>query len=442
MKMNKLTLALIAGGLISLASAAQAQTIIYLTGSTAARQQVFNALTTAGQVFTAAPTAKYPSTETGSDNIFAVEGNVSGLGDTIYNCSFTGSEAGIAAVAGQPLTQVLPNDPNGTPGVTAYNLPGTPLPSFLTGSTIAAMSGVTATHAPDLSMADTSQTVSRTPATLYPLHPFGIVGVVTFTFCKGYDSAPDAANARLTNVPVNAIYNNLIQGDNLNACNYTGNTNDIADGVAVIGRNFGSGTRANTLLSGALYPIRQTVVQYAFGTGATLYPNATPGTLTFAGSYLAGQSLYNVGNDGFDGGSSVAKTLEVDWTGSGLIGVGYLGVGDAKNAVTGHDATGHTATYLSFNGVYESDAAIITGAYPFWGTEWLYGQVTPSAAALSAGAALKTGIAANVASIAPQPAGNDIRNNNSSTIIATGLMQVTRSHADSGFPVQCAAGAF
>ena len=56
MKTNKFTLALAAMGLISLASAAQAQTIIYLTGSTAARQYVYNALTTPGQVFTAAPT--------------------------------------------------------------------------------------------------------------------------------------------------------------------------------------------------------------------------------------------------------------------------------------------------------------------------------------------------------------------------------------------------
>ena len=34
-------------------------------------------------------------------------------------------------------------------------------------------------------MADTSQAVSRTPASLYPLHPFGIVGVIPFTFVKG-----------------------------------------------------------------------------------------------------------------------------------------------------------------------------------------------------------------------------------------------------------------
>ncbi len=443
MKMNKITLALIAGGLVSLASAAQSQTIIYLTGSTAARQQVFNALTTAGQVFTGASTGKYPAAETGSDNIFAVEGNVAGLGDTIYNCSFTGSEAGIAAVAGQPLTQSLPNDPNGSG---PYALPGTPQPSYLTGATLAAMTGATAVGTySDLSMADTSQAVSRTPVTVANLHPFGIVGVVTFTFMKGYDSAPDAASSRLVNVPVNAIYQNLIQGDNLNACNYTGNAADVLDGVAVVGRNFGSGTRANTFLSGALFPIRGTVSQYAFGTGAQLYPVGTPGTLTFSGSYAKGQNLFAVGNDGFDSGKGVRQDMQTDWdsTANGIIGVGYLGVSDAKSAATAADAgNGQTATYLSYNGVYESDAATITGGYPFWGTEWLYGQVSPSSAALAAGGALQAGIAANVASIAPQPAGHDIRNNDSSTIIATSLMQVTRSHADSGFPVQCAPGAF
>ena len=135
---------------------------------------------------------------------------------------------------------------------------------------------------------------------------------------KGYDSNPDAANGRLTNVPVNAAYNNLIQGDNFNANNYTGNANDFADGVAMIGRNFGSGTRANELLIAAVYPIRGTIVQYAFGTGASLYPSTAPGTLTFgttsagvalAAPYAAGQNLYNIGNDGFDSGKGCAPNL-------------------------------------------------------------------------------------------------------------------------------------
>jgi len=451
MKINKLTSALVTLGIISLASAAQAQTIIYLTGSTAARQQVFNALTTGNQVFTAGFTGKYPAAETGSDNTFAVEGNVAGVGDTIYNCNFTGSEAGIAAVAGQTLSQTLPNDLNGVPGTTAWPLPGAPA-SYLTGATLGAMTGATAQHASDLAMADTSQAVSRTSPTAYPLHSFGIVGVIPFTFVKAYDSAPDAANGRLTNVPVNAVYNNLIQGASFNANNYTGNAADVSDGVAIVGRNFGSGTRANFLLNGALFPIRGNVTQFAFGTGNTLYPTTAPGVLTFgttaagvslgAAAYNAGQNLYSVANDGFDGGSSVAKTLEVDWNGQGVIGIGYLGLGDAKNAVTAHDIAGHNATYLTYDGVYESDAAVISGSYPYWGTENLYGQITPSAAALSAGAALQSGIVANVATLGAQAAGNDVRNGDSRTILPTSVMQVTRSHADSGFPVQCAAGAF
>ena len=120
----------------------------------------------------------------------------------------------------------------------AYALPGTPQPAYLTGATLGAITGATAAHASDLSMADTSQAVSRTPAALYPLHPFGIVGVIPFTYVKGYDSAPDAASGRLTNVPVNAAYNNLIIGDAYNASNYTGNTADASDGVVMVGRNF------------------------------------------------------------------------------------------------------------------------------------------------------------------------------------------------------------
>src|SRR5215472_10065377 len=106
MKINKqLTAVLAALGVVSLASAVQAANyIVYLTGSTAARQQVFNAMTTAGQVFAGGSTLVVPAAETGSDNQFVVRGVIGS--DTIdFDCSFTGSEAGIAAVANSDLTQ-------------------------------------------------------------------------------------------------------------------------------------------------------------------------------------------------------------------------------------------------------------------------------------------------------------------------------------------------
>ena len=130
MKMNKLTGALAALGLVSLAGVAHANTYIYLTGSTAARAIVYGACTTPGEVFTGATTV-LPAGRGSGDNQIVYEGSVAGIaGTTDIICSFTGSEAGIASVAGQNLTQKVntgsqSNDP--VPGIAA-NTAGISLP--------------------------------------------------------------------------------------------------------------------------------------------------------------------------------------------------------------------------------------------------------------------------------------------------------------------------
>ena len=104
MKINKFTSALIALGVVSLASAAQANTVIYLTGSTAARSLVAAALDTPGAVFTGAVSVLPSGTTTGANQV-VFEGNITGLGTVDIDCSWSGSEAGIANVAGSSITQ-------------------------------------------------------------------------------------------------------------------------------------------------------------------------------------------------------------------------------------------------------------------------------------------------------------------------------------------------
>ena len=142
MKTNKFTLALAAMGLISLASAAQAQTIIYLTGSTAARQYVYNALHHARSgVHRRTNDTISRSGNPAVTTYSPLKAMFPALAIRSTIAPSTGSEAGVAAVAGQPLTQTLPNDPNGTPGTTAWALPGTPQPSYLTGASVGVMTG-------------------------------------------------------------------------------------------------------------------------------------------------------------------------------------------------------------------------------------------------------------------------------------------------------------
>jgi hypothetical protein len=460
MKINKYTSALAAMGIISLAGVAQANTVIYLTGSTAARQIIFNAGTTPGQIFTGAGVVVSPApNNAGTGNLFVLEGNIAGVGTVDLDCSFTGSEAGIAATAGVPLTQALTLDPN--PG-SPFALPGTPLPSFLT----QASSWVSqAAHVPDLSMADTSQAVSQTPISVAHLVDYGFVAVVPFTFMKAYDSTAgaDAFYGRLVNVTSAAINQNLVSGFAYNLSNYTGNNADSTVGAAIIGRNLGSGTRANTLLNGAFYGLNVGVNQYAYGaTYNNLYPAAAPGVLTFgktpananlAAPYAAGQTLQPVGNDGYDSGSSVQKTMNVDMTGQGLVPIGYLGLADAQNAINPGGIlpvpnpvipAANVAVPLAFNGVYESDSAVVNGSYTYWGTEHLLGAVgqAPNSAQGTTASAIVAGIEANIAgfgvaagNILTAPAAQSI-------LIPTSIMLVSRSHQDSGFPFQVTAGGF
>ena len=467
MKINKFTAALVAMGMVSMAGVAYSQSTVYLTGSTAIRSTIFKAMTTSGAIFndgSASSVISPAPNNTSSANQVVFEGHLVSNGDlVIINCSFTGSEAGIASVAGQGLTQTLPLDPNntGTNSAGVYQIPGVgslatflnPASGYATNSTsptaLANISGAPAV--PDLTMADTSQAVSRTPKSSFPLTDYGIVGAVTFTFMKGYEQTPDPAWNDVVNVTSDAV-NLIIQNGNLNqgASILTGVAADSSDGIAIIGRNFGSGTRVNTLLNAAGLIPTTTVDQWTFsGNGTTslslLYPAATPGVLTFPGNVNSGQKMVDIGNDGYDSGKYVGYTLNVDGTGSGYVLLGYLGLSDAKNAAgNGLAPSGHAATYLPFNGVYEGDAAIENGAYPFWGYEHVLGTKNPSIPdAAAAGNSIVSGLVSYISAHDGAVSGNvsNGMNNQSPVIPCTSLggtisggLQVTRNGLDYGYP--------
>jgi hypothetical protein len=443
MNNKKITSALIALGIVSLAGAAQAQnTVIYLTGSTAARAIIYAACTTPGEVFTGSSTVVSANNSSGASQI-VFEGTISGISGTVdIDCDWSGSEAGIAAVAGQNDTTepALGQMVNGG-GSTIYSLPGIP-PTFLTessswttASTLPIAGGVSV---PDLTMADTSQAVSLTPVSTAALHSFGIVGVIPFTFMKGYEKTTDSTWTNVVNVAT-PVLNSFIGTANT-ANFFTGNTNDVNESVVIVGRNKGSGTRVNTLLNAAERAVNNPVDQWAYAS------YATPGVLTFSGSYAAGQTPFECGNDGFDSGGGVQSVMNVDSTGQGAVLVGYLGISDAAHAEadnnTGPGGTGSAtgsgpAAYLTFNGVWESDEAVENGAYTFWGSEHLYGQPSPSGTDTTVGNKLVSGIAANLtltrAGLAPGAVGPTYTAQ--SIVIPTTLMAVGRDNLDNGFPV-------
>jgi len=407
------TTALIALGLISAASAAPIE--IHITGSTAFRGNFFNACNQAGaSVFDSQPTI-LPAGANGSSSLITYVGNIGGV-QYALECSWTGSEAGIANVAGV-ATLNNPGLPNG-PHPTAGTLPGatTTFPDVN-----GVISGSSFTGQGDLTLADTSQAVSLTkPPAQTSLHDYGTVGIVTFTWLKGKNSTGSAASAdpgdaawgRLVNVTQPQMLYAL--GGSVPASLLTGNANDGAIPTFIVGRNAGSGTRVNTLLD-TFYGVQTAVSQLALN---STYAGANGDVLTYkvvsgnqAATYpLVSASLASsnpnatpnalgVGNDGYESGSGVSKCLSCDQTGSEVLILGYAGLGDAKDARDGNNTSNPPqpggAVWLNLDGNPMDDALVVNGTYSFWGHEHLYGRHTPSGNANTVAAKIISGIAAN-----------------------------------------------
>jgi hypothetical protein len=371
------TAALIALGLISQASA---DNVVYLTGSTAFRSTVYNVL--AGtNVFDAAPTYVSRKGSGSSASYMLFHGDINGT-PTYINCVWSGSEAGIASVA----NVTIDNDGNPLPGSPATWLKAD---GSVTGNdTGAPTSGEleASSHGADLAMADTSQAVSLTPKvanTSTDLKDYGTVGIVTFVWVKNLNSSPSAEWSALTNVSIPQL-NSLISAGYQPAAFFTGNAAHTNNNVYLVGRNKGSGTRANTLAD-TLYGTTRSVQQFSIGGGVS---TPTDGTLTLA---------YE-GNNGYESGGGVAGALKVDGSCGqtdpffpgkpGWLAIGYLGIGDAGGTLANN--------WLTLDGTAESDGAIAEGRYSFWGHEHVFGKQNISGFLDTVGGKLHDGIIANL----------------------------------------------
>src|SRR5215471_482245 len=193
---------LLAAGLISSASGATGDGVpVTLTGSTAFRAVTYTACTTPGRVFASAASGapadpvviSTPNNNGANDIVY--EGYIKNADNTYTKydlvCSFTGSEAGIAAAA---QVAVINNPTPAFNGATSP-LPGVP-PKYLTtasGYTVKGDGVTTPPDTTDLALSDTSQAVSLTKKVLNTatdLKDFGVVGIVPFMWMKGKNSAP------------------------------------------------------------------------------------------------------------------------------------------------------------------------------------------------------------------------------------------------------------
>jgi hypothetical protein len=366
MKINKAILLSVLG--LGVCAAAQAGDV-YLTGSTAARSDIYNTLVASGAVFTGVPAVtEYDGSATDphkANEMIFVGTLVGGSGTTTLHCSWSGSDGGIDNVALKGTTSAarLANFANGPyDGVNHGTLKATD----------GGGPGATS-HEVDLAMSDNifnyahaygdpgSEGLAHAPADLTTGTQ---VAVVTFKWIRN--------NGSFTGNNVSSSQIRQALGGACPLAVFTGNPADTTKFVYVSGRTKDSGTRCNALGDsgwGVFKSVNQIEVDPATGNMVDL-----------GGGNFEGDT-------GFTSGGTLAKTLGVSTTattdqnngGSGGFGViAYLGFNDANTALTLSPNPAHELTY---NGVAWSQANIKEGTYTFWGNEYIYTANSVSAEA-------------------------------------------------------------
>jgi hypothetical protein len=351
MKLNKTISALALA--LGVASVAQAQQQIYITGSTAFRAQVYNALHDLGL------SVQYSAT-TGNNN-FNFTGTVNSSvptysGGTYNNlsagqsftviCAFTGSSEGLNSL----INDVSPSYTSPTNSSISY--------SYLNGA--------------DLAFCDVQQASTPYPTGAVnelnsadgAASSFGAgVAIVPFTWAAAAD-----ANGKVGNVTP-YILNDILPLGQLPLSYFDGVASDSGTPVYLTGRTNDSGTRITAELTDGLptasFDPSQPIIQWAVG-----------GVVSSVGTGV----WENVGNNGYSSGGNVAKALSVTGAGDAI---GYVAWSDSASL-------SHGALPITFTGANPTTVSPITtsswtagttawniaglenGQYTFWSYEHLY----------------------------------------------------------------------
>lgn len=381
-------------------SAAHAATTIRITGSTAYRTAVTNAIENimggAGNF-----EAVYRDSDSGvtseinaKASIF--KGNITGANNPVtIKCFWSGSVGGVKTVA-QSLT--LANS-----WIADAELTGTNGVSHKASPTYDA--AVTA----DITMSDTRQSTTKFTS---PALTATRVGVVPFVWIKSNGAPSGLSN--MTGLLARAVLSN----PGVPLAQFTGNSADTTM-VLAVGRDQDSGTRVGAFAESGFGTLTAPIQWKINGTGSVsnveLYPAQT----------ILGDS-YAIGTSGYSGGGNVVAALNLTGsatapvydTSAGAIGdpaallydgayyVGYVGTSDAKS-LTGHSQNVTTGIFtstgalqvLTYNGVQYSYANVKEGLYTFWTYEYIMWRSGLGSDGVTVGNALKNEILNNTASL-------------------------------------------
>ncbi len=338
----------------ALAGASYSQTtVINITGASAFRSAANNSLIA---LLGGAGTTQYAFDTTtgataGASNRAIYRGTVTGIaGEVIVRTSWSGSTAGIAAIAAGTPVQVLRTT--------------TTLSTAGSGFAAAAADFETAPAA--FTFSDVAQAASTT---LSPTLSGTPVGVVPFQFVANQSAHAHAGFTNMTDQLVNALYST----SEVPLHFFTGIEADTTR-VLATGRNNGSGSRA-TVLGETQYGFFRAVQQYQ-NNQATQHNG--PGQIA---------RIDFVGNDGNTSNSFLANLMKglsdsvdlfendaVFESDASVLLVTYLTQSDVLLATADPDGAGpqQGAKALSYNGVFYSEDKVKNGAYTLWGYQWFY----------------------------------------------------------------------
>lgn len=373
---------------VALAGISSAQTVIHISGSTAFRAALNNAIV---DIMNPGYLIAGSSTNYESATQLVVSGTTKvGNYPVVIKTSLQGSAGGVQSLAQQ------------SPQITFSGSSGWLQTSLATTTTIttavAASASNTDPAAPaDICLADSFQASTFAYGSGFTQLKETKVGVVPFFYVMGCsnDTTVQASLSSVTSISAQQI--KLLLSAGLPLSLLTGKDADASVTMYPIGRDEDSGTRIVAFAEPG-FGVFGSPVQYAPGFGGSISNNVTfpisfpasanantiTGIMPYPANTVNGLS-FPVGHSGIKSGGDVAKTIytPVDINARDQFGgkfgiITYLGAGDAQSAIKSPS----TAFVLNYNGVsgqlalsgdpIPSTATNITnGAYTFWSYELL-----------------------------------------------------------------------
>ncbi len=344
--------ALVAGSAVQARPTAVTQTVIRITGSTAFRSAVFNALK--NDYFDSTPTLVPSSANASSSQVTFVgtKSSVFGANQVVVETAYSGSVEGLVNVLGTSSSSPVAQ------------------PTFL--SSGGTNDPVTAA---DLALSDVAQNTtlfsisSYGKAPEYSADPTNYagqgIGIVTFSFVANRNSGNLVSNITSDQFQELASNGSLSQGY------FTGDNTDSTP-VYLTGRYPFSGTRLTVGIVTGLGANSGQVLYSASGSNAlTGNDVAQPGS-------NVGTTWDGTGDNGggYVSGGSVARVLNNSSQANVIIG--YLGLGDVRNAKSTDNSVVQSLLdkLITYNGVTASKANVIAGTYDLWSYERLFGRKT------------------------------------------------------------------